>query len=199
MAAQQGQNTMDPNVLDDIIHRLTEVRMSRPGKQVQLSEIEIKQLCVASRDIFLQQPNLLELEAPMKICGALSMLDLCICPLRVNVGSLFWFLQLVIYFVILDFEIDEFWFNFQFSFTCFRRLVCLHNLVSLALISYVEISVLRVLFGWYRSALDCKTNGNLHTNHILLTFIIITYCIILRLVIYLLTYHCLILLLCFCF
>jgi serine/threonine-protein phosphatase PP1 catalytic subunit len=56
-------------VLDDIIRRLTEVRLARPGKQVQLSETEIKQLCTASRDIFLQQPNLLELEAPIKICG----------------------------------------------------------------------------------------------------------------------------------
>lgn len=60
---------MDPATLDDIIGRLVEVRSARPGKQVQLSESEIKQLCVASRDIFLQQPNLLELEAPIKICG----------------------------------------------------------------------------------------------------------------------------------
>lgn len=67
--ASQGQGGMDPAVLDDIIRRLTEVRLARPGKQVQLSESEIKQLCVASREIFLQQPNLLELEAPIKICG----------------------------------------------------------------------------------------------------------------------------------
>lgn len=59
---------MDQSVLDDIITRLLEVR-GRPGKQVQLSESEIRQLCVASREIFLQQPNLLELEAPIKICG----------------------------------------------------------------------------------------------------------------------------------
>ena len=71
-AASQGQAVMmDHTVLDDIIRRLTEVRSVRPGKQVQLSETEIKQLCVASRDIFLQQPNLLELEAPIKICGNL--------------------------------------------------------------------------------------------------------------------------------
>lgn len=67
--ASQGQTGMDVAVLDDIIRRLTEVRSLRPGKQVQLSEAEIKQLCVASKDIFLQQPNLLELEAPIKICG----------------------------------------------------------------------------------------------------------------------------------
>ena len=65
----QVQGGIDPAVLDDIIRRLTEVRLARPGKQVQLSESEIKQLCVASRDIFLQQPVLLELEAPIKICG----------------------------------------------------------------------------------------------------------------------------------
>ncbi|CAI0448941.1 unnamed protein product [Linum tenue] len=59
---------MEPAVLDDIIRRLLEVR-GRPGKQVQLSEAEIRQLCGASREIFLQQPNLLELEAPIKICG----------------------------------------------------------------------------------------------------------------------------------
>ncbi|KAH7537136.1 hypothetical protein FEM48_Zijuj03G0059900 [Ziziphus jujuba var. spinosa] len=65
--ASQGQG-MDPAVLDDIIRRLTEVRSGRPGKQVQLSESEIKQLCIFSREIFLRQPNLLELEAPIKIC-----------------------------------------------------------------------------------------------------------------------------------
>lgn len=59
---------MEQGILDDIINRLLEVR-GRPGKQVQLSESEIRQLCVVSKDIFLQQPNLLELEAPIKICG----------------------------------------------------------------------------------------------------------------------------------
>ncbi|KAK2965635.1 hypothetical protein RJ640_000135 [Escallonia rubra] len=38
--------------------------------KVQLSELEIRQLCLRSKDIFLQQPNLLELEAPIKICGS---------------------------------------------------------------------------------------------------------------------------------
>lgn len=44
----------------------------RAGKQVQLMESEIRQLCTVSREIFLQQPNLLELEAPIKICGVFS-------------------------------------------------------------------------------------------------------------------------------
>ncbi|RRT52257.1 hypothetical protein B296_00038516 [Ensete ventricosum] len=60
---------MDPASLDDIIHRLVEAKGSRAGKQVRLLEAEIRQLCVVSKDIFMQQPNLLELEAPIKICG----------------------------------------------------------------------------------------------------------------------------------
>ncbi|CAJ2628027.1 unnamed protein product [Trifolium pratense] len=59
---------MERGVVDGIINRLLEVR-GRPGKQVQLSETEIKQLCLVSKDIFLNQPNLLKLEAPIKICG----------------------------------------------------------------------------------------------------------------------------------
>ncbi|KVI09581.1 hypothetical protein Ccrd_012034 [Cynara cardunculus var. scolymus] len=59
---------MEQSVVDDIIHRLLEVR-GKPVKQFQLTESEIKQLCGLSRQIFLQQPNLLELQAPIKICG----------------------------------------------------------------------------------------------------------------------------------
>ncbi|XP_072996943.1 serine/threonine-protein phosphatase PP1 isoform X4 [Typha latifolia] len=44
---------MDPDLLDDIIRRLLEVRKTRPGKQVQLSESEIRKLCAVSREIFL--------------------------------------------------------------------------------------------------------------------------------------------------
>ncbi|RDX60269.1 Serine/threonine-protein phosphatase PP1, partial [Mucuna pruriens] len=63
-----GGLRMERGVLDDIINRLLEVR-GRPGKAVHLSETEIKQLCLVSKDIFSNQPNLLELEAPIKICG----------------------------------------------------------------------------------------------------------------------------------
>lgn len=47
------------------------VRGNRPGKPVQLQEYEIKYLCTKAREIFINQPILLELEAPIKICGAL--------------------------------------------------------------------------------------------------------------------------------
>lgn len=48
------------------------VRGARPGKNVQLTESEIRGLCLKSREIFLSQPILLELEAPLKICGKLN-------------------------------------------------------------------------------------------------------------------------------
>ncbi len=36
---------------------------------MQLTENEIRGLCLKSRELFLSQPILLELEAPLKICG----------------------------------------------------------------------------------------------------------------------------------
>lgn len=47
----------------------TPVRGCRPGKIVQMTEAEVRGLCIKSREIFLSQPILLELEAPLKICG----------------------------------------------------------------------------------------------------------------------------------
>jgi len=55
--------------IDKIITRLLEVCRDKPGKQVQLAEDEVKGLCLKSRDIFISQPMLLELEAPIKIVG----------------------------------------------------------------------------------------------------------------------------------
>lgn len=64
---------MEKGVLDDIIRRLLE---GRGGKQVQLSEAEIRHLCVNARQIFLSQPNLLRLSAPIRICGQSSSVSL---------------------------------------------------------------------------------------------------------------------------
>lgn len=61
------QNEID---LDSVIDRLLEVRGSRPGKQVQLLEAEIRYLCTKAREIFISQPILLELEAPIKVSTA---------------------------------------------------------------------------------------------------------------------------------
>lgn len=57
--------------VDTVIEQLLAVRGARPGRQVNLTENEIKWLCTKSREIFIQQPVLLELEAPIKICGKL--------------------------------------------------------------------------------------------------------------------------------
>jgi hypothetical protein len=52
-----------------ISKRILLVRGCRPGKIVQMTEGEVRGLCLKSREIFLSQPILLELEAPLKICG----------------------------------------------------------------------------------------------------------------------------------
>jgi len=49
--------------------RLLSLRGSPPGTLASLSESEIKILCQMVRPILLNQPMLIELEAPLKICG----------------------------------------------------------------------------------------------------------------------------------
>ena len=55
--------------VDKIIEKLLEVKGCKTGKNVNLSENDIKNLCNKARDIFISQPILLELEAPIKVCG----------------------------------------------------------------------------------------------------------------------------------
>ena len=62
-------NKMTDIDIDKIIEKLTDVRGSKPGKLVNLLEKELMGLIVKSREIFISQPVLLELEAPIKICG----------------------------------------------------------------------------------------------------------------------------------
>jgi serine/threonine-protein phosphatase PP1 catalytic subunit len=45
------------------------VRAKKAGAEVHLKEKEILGLCHASREILQSQPMLLELEAPVRICG----------------------------------------------------------------------------------------------------------------------------------
>jgi serine/threonine-protein phosphatase PP1 catalytic subunit len=42
---------------------------NRSRKPVEMSESEIRELCLKSRKIFLSQPVLLELKSPVKVCG----------------------------------------------------------------------------------------------------------------------------------
>jgi serine/threonine-protein phosphatase PP1 catalytic subunit len=57
--------------LDGLIEKLLEARNNR-GKRIQLVESEIRNLCTKAKEVFLNQPNLLELEAPINICGIFS-------------------------------------------------------------------------------------------------------------------------------
>ena len=61
------QPSMEP--IQSIAQRLLSLRGSPPGTLASLSENEIKLLCQRVRPILLAQPMLLELEAPLKICG----------------------------------------------------------------------------------------------------------------------------------
>jgi len=55
--------------IDKILEKLLSVKGSKPGKQVNLLESEIQGLVTKAREVFISQPILLELEAPLKVCG----------------------------------------------------------------------------------------------------------------------------------
>lgn len=55
--------------VDDVIDKCLEAKGQKPGKLVQVAEGQLKALCSAAREVFLSQSALLELEAPLKICG----------------------------------------------------------------------------------------------------------------------------------
>ena len=63
-----SSSASSPDV-DVIIDKLLSVRGKRPGNQVNLEEREIQFLCESALQIFKSQPCLLELEAPLKVCG----------------------------------------------------------------------------------------------------------------------------------
>ena len=62
------QITINMNV-DPIIEKLLSVRGNKPGKQVDLKEEEIKYLIDKSLPIIKEQKMLVELEAPLHVCG----------------------------------------------------------------------------------------------------------------------------------
>jgi serine/threonine-protein phosphatase PP1 catalytic subunit len=55
--------------LDSVLTKCLEARSGKPGKMVSIPEGQLKALCTTVRDTFSQQSPLVELEAPMKICG----------------------------------------------------------------------------------------------------------------------------------
>ena len=61
-------SNLEPNI-DKIIEKLLTVRGQKPGKQADLREDEIKYIIDKSLQIIKDQKALVELEAPLKICG----------------------------------------------------------------------------------------------------------------------------------
>jgi len=55
--------------VDAVIEKLLENRTVRSNRHAVLKEEEIRLLCLESRHVFLSQSPLLELDAPIKICG----------------------------------------------------------------------------------------------------------------------------------
>ena len=72
--ALKPHHQTDSANMDSIISRLLEARFLPIGikKIINLDESEILTLCRKSSEIFLSEPMLLELEAPMKIVGVIS-------------------------------------------------------------------------------------------------------------------------------
>jgi len=56
--------------VDSIINQL----INSQGKNVKLKEKDISVLCKSAREVFMEQPVFLELEAPIKICGKVLLL-----------------------------------------------------------------------------------------------------------------------------
>ena len=54
---------------DHVIAKLLQIRGTRTVRSILLPESNIRDVCAEARAIFLSQPILLELEAPLKICG----------------------------------------------------------------------------------------------------------------------------------
>ena len=78
LPAQLVHSTAPPNSpalsadmapIQSITQRLLSLRGSPPGTLATISEAEIRNLCDRARPVLLSQPMLLELEAPIKICG----------------------------------------------------------------------------------------------------------------------------------
>lgn len=55
--------------IDEIIQKLLEVRHQKPGKMVKLLEQEIQGIIKSARSVFLSQNMLVEVSAPVRVCG----------------------------------------------------------------------------------------------------------------------------------
>jgi hypothetical protein len=61
--------SQDESWIDGMIDQLLSARNKKPGTPVDISVQDATSLCNQAREIFMSQPMLLELGAPIKICG----------------------------------------------------------------------------------------------------------------------------------
>ena len=64
--------------IDKILNKLHDKQcntINKAGNTKKIEENEIRAVCIQARQIFLDQPILLELEAPLKVCGKLSLIQ----------------------------------------------------------------------------------------------------------------------------
>ena len=69
MMRQVGAAPQDDSWIDGMIDQLLQARNKKPGTPVEISVQDATTLCNQAREVFLSQPMLLELGAPIKICG----------------------------------------------------------------------------------------------------------------------------------
>jgi serine/threonine-protein phosphatase PP1 catalytic subunit len=62
-------STQDESWIDGMIDQLLQARNKKPGTPVDISVQDATTLCNQAREVFMSQPMLLELGAPIKICG----------------------------------------------------------------------------------------------------------------------------------
>jgi hypothetical protein len=90
---------------------------SQVAYYVSIEEKEIKGLILAARKIFMEQDILLELEAPIKICGgfllSIFLLLLLLLLLLFNIFTVF--LNVIIYKTFMD-STTTYWFFYLISF-----------------------------------------------------------------------------------
>lgn len=65
----QNQNNIDEAWIDNIIETLISSRTKKAGTLIDLPVNDVLRLCNLTREVLLSQPMLLELGAPIKICG----------------------------------------------------------------------------------------------------------------------------------
>ena len=67
--SNNSSSTDNESWIDAIIDNLLSARNKKPGTPVDISNTDATNLCNQAREVLLSQPMLLELGAPIKICG----------------------------------------------------------------------------------------------------------------------------------